>query len=259
MADLWEGDTTAAWAARWGVPRLEVHERIGSTNDRARELAEAGADIFTTVIAEEQSAGRGRDGRRWESPARSGLWMSVVAPNRGVSSRLLVPLWAGLAVCRAVERVATGVRAGIKWPNDVQVEGRKVSGILCEAGAEAVVIGIGLNVRQGALSPELCPVAVALEEVTDGRVDRAALAGHVLLELKELVARRTLTTDVALGRELAARDVLFGRRVTAGVEGAGVARGIDRDGALLLEIEPGDVRHIVAGHVRLQDNEARGC
>ena len=60
MTESWEGDTTAAWAARWGVPRLEVHERIGSTNDRARELAEAGADPFTTVIAEEQSAGPGK-------------------------------------------------------------------------------------------------------------------------------------------------------------------------------------------------------
>ena len=253
MTELWEGDTTAAWAARWGVPRVEVHDRIGSTNDRARELAEAGADPFTTVIAEEQSAGRGRGGRRWESPVRSGLWMSVVAPDTGASGRLLVPLRVGLAVCRAVERVASGVRAGIKWPNDVQVEGRKLSGILCEAGAEAVVIGVGVNVRQGALSPELSPIAVALEEVTDGPVDRAVLAGRVLFELKELVAERPLAIDEALGRELAERDVLRGRRVAAGVGGTGVARGIDRDGALLLEIGPGDVRHVVAGHVRIQD------
>lgn len=253
MTESWEGDTTAAWAARWGIPRLEVHERIGSTNDRARELAEAGADPFTTVIAEEQSAGRGRDGRRWESPPSSGLWMSVVAPGQDAFGRLLVPLRVGLAVCRAIERAAPGVRAGIKWPNDVQVEGRKLSGILCEAGAGAVVIGVGINVRQGALSPELSSVAVALEEVADGLVDRAALAGRVLFELRELVTQGPVVLDEALGRELAERDVLRGRRVAAGVGGTGIARGINRDGALLLEIGPGDVRHVVAGHVKIHD------
>ncbi len=253
MTESWEGDTTAAWAARWGVPRLEVHQRIGSTNDRARELAEMGADPFTTVIAEEQSAGRGRDGRRWESPPGSGLWMSVVAPDTDASGLLLVPLRVGLAVCRAVERAAPGVRPGIKWPNDVQIEGRKLSGILCEAGSGAVVIGVGINVRQRALSPGLSPIAVALEEVTDGPVDRAALAGRVLSELKELVAQGPVALDEALGRELAERDVLCGRRVAAGVGGTGVARGIDRDGALLVEIRPGDIRHVVAGHVRIHD------
>src|SRR5690606_26857310 len=87
LLDLWEGDTPAAWAARWAVPRLEAHGRIGSTNDRARELAEAGAEPFTVVLTEAQSAGRGRDGRRWESPAGAGLWMSVVAPARPPADR----------------------------------------------------------------------------------------------------------------------------------------------------------------------------
>jgi BirA family biotin operon repressor/biotin-[acetyl-CoA-carboxylase] ligase len=246
MIELWEGDTPAAWAARWGVPRLEVHERIGSTNDRARQLAEAGADPFTIVIAEEQLAGRGREGRRWESPAGSGLWMSVVAPPVRAADRALVPLRVGLAVCRAVERVAPGLRAGVKWPNDVQVDGRKVSGVLCESAGDAVVIGIGINVRPGALGPELARSAAALDELAGQVVDRAELAG-------ELLAPGPLELHGVLARELAERDVLRGRPVTAAAGDAGVARGIDRDGALRVEVAPGDVRRVVAGGVRIQD------
>src|SRR5687768_7212267 len=176
LLDLWDGDTPAAWGARWRVPRLEIHGLLGSTNDRARELAEAGAEPFTVVIAEEQSAGRGREGRRWESPPGSGLWMSVVAPPRDIAARPLVPLRAGLAVCRAIEAAAPGVEAGLKWPNDVQIGGLKVAGILCEAGGSGVVIGIGVNVRPGALSPRLADIAVALEDAAGTTVDRAALA-----------------------------------------------------------------------------------
>jgi BirA family biotin operon repressor/biotin-[acetyl-CoA-carboxylase] ligase len=200
VIELWEGDTPAAWAARWRLPALEVHGRIGSTNDRARELALAGAERFTTVIAEEQLAGRGREGRRWESPPGGGLWMSVVAPRCPPVERGLVPLRTGLAVCRAVERVAPGVRAGVKWPNDVHVDGRKVSGVLCESTGDTVVIGIGVNLRPGALGPELAAVAVALEAVAGGPVDRAALAGAVLAELRELLAPGPLALDGALAR-----------------------------------------------------------
>ena len=95
LLDLGEGDTPAAWGARWRVPRLEIHDALGSTNDRARELADAGAEPFTVVIAETQTAGRGREGRRWEAPAAMGLWMRLVAPPVAPSVRALVPLRAG--------------------------------------------------------------------------------------------------------------------------------------------------------------------
>jgi BirA family biotin operon repressor/biotin-[acetyl-CoA-carboxylase] ligase len=253
VIDLWEGDAPAAWAARWRLPQLEVHDRIGSTNDRAKQLAESGADPFTTVIAEEQLAGRGREGRRWESPAGSGLWMSVVAPPTRALDRALVPLRAGLAVCRAVERAAPGVHAGLKWPNDVLVSGRKLSGVLCEAAGDAVVIGIGINVRPGALGSELADSAVALEDAANARVDRAALAGHLLAELRELLGPGPLALHGALERELMERDVLKGRAVTAAAGDVGVACGIDRDGALRVEVAPGDVRRVLAGGVRIRD------
>ena len=263
--EIWEGDAPAAWAARWRVPWLEVHDRIGSTNDRARELAEAGAEPFTTVIAEEQTAGRGREGRRWESPAGSGLLISVVAPPSSTADRAVVPLRAGIATCRALERAAPGVRATLKWPNDVLIEGRKVSGILCEAAPQAIVIGIGINVRRGALDHALTTMAVALDEavpwVASGagsgavptEVDRAELAGHLIGDLRELVGAGGPPLEGLLRRELDERDALRGRLVGAAAGETGVARGIDTDGALLVEVGPGETRRVVAGDVRIRE------
>jgi len=141
----------------------------------------------------------------------------------------------------------------VKWPNDVLVAGRKVSGVLCEAVGDAVVIGIGINLRPGALSPELAATAVALDEVTESPVDRAALAGRVVAELHELLTPGPLELLGALGREMSERDVLNGRSVAAAVGDVGVARGIERDGALRVEVAPGDVRRVVAGGVRIRD------
>ena len=252
LLDLWEGDAPSAWGARWRVPRLEVYGSIGSTNDRARELAEAGAEAYTVVIADEQTAGRGREGRRWESPPRTGLWMSVVAPSLDVTARPLLPLRAGLAACRAVESAAPGVRAGIKWPNDVFIGGRKAGGILCEGGPSAIVIGIGVNVRRTALPTEIAATATSLDAESGGSVDRAALAGFMLDELRALLAP-PLGLDGEVGREVEARDILKGRAVTAGTGETGIARGIDRDGSLRVEVAPGEVRRVVAGGVRIRE------
>ena len=253
LLDLWEGDSPSAWGARWRVPRLEVHDLMASANDRARDLAEAGADPFTVVIAEEQTAGRGRDGRRWESPPGSGLWISVVAPPLDVSARQILPLRAGLATCRAVESAAPGVRAGLKWPNDVLIGGLKVGGILCEGGPSAVVIGIGVNVRPDAIRPGLVGTAVALEAAAEGPVDRAALAEFLMTELRQLLAPDSLSLDGELARELEARDVLKGRAVAAETGETGIARGIGRDGALGVEVAPGEVRRVRVGGVRIQE------
>lgn len=253
ILDIWEGDSPSAWGARWRVPRLEVHDLMGSTNDRARYLAEAGADPFTVVIAEEQTAGRGRNGRRWESPPGSGLWMSVVAPPLDVSVRHIIPLRAGLATCRAVESAAPGVRAGLKWPNDVLIGGLKVGGILCEGGPSAVVVGIGVNVRSAALRPGLVGTVVALDEAAEGPVDRAVLAEFLMTELRDLLAPSSLSLDGELARELEVRDVLRGRAVVAETGEIGIARGIGRDGALGVEVAPGEVRRVRAGGVRIQE------
>jgi BirA family biotin operon repressor/biotin-[acetyl-CoA-carboxylase] ligase len=253
LVDLWEGDTPAAWGARWGVPRLEIHDVVGSTNDRARSLAEAGAEPFTVVIAEHQTAGRGREGRRWESLPAAGLLLSLVAPPREPTARTLMPIRVGLAACRAIESAAPGVRAGLKWPNDVQIDGRKVAGVLCESTPAGVVIGVGINVRPGGLSEPLAKSAVALETAANALVDRAVLAGGLLAELRALLAPGSLGLEGDVAVEVDARDVLKGRRVIAADGNAGVARGIGRDGALRLEVGPGEVRRVVAGGVRFPE------
>ena len=121
-----------AWAEVWGVPFLEIHRRVGSTNDQLMGIAEVKGASFSVVIADEQTAGRGRAGTRWHSPAGSGLLMSVLLPALSAPDPY-APLIVGLAVARAVETLADGVRAQIKWPNDVFIEGGKVAGILCES------------------------------------------------------------------------------------------------------------------------------
>ncbi|MSR36678.1 MAG: biotin--[acetyl-CoA-carboxylase] ligase [Gemmatimonadetes bacterium] len=253
LVDLWESDTPDAWGARWGLPKLEIHDVIGSTNDRARELVEAGAEAFTAVIAEAQTMGRGREGRRWESPAGTGLWLSMIAPPREQSARALMPLRVGLAVCRAVERAAPGVYAGLKWPNDVLLDGRKVAGVLCESTPGGVVIGVGINVRPGSLPEPLTDTAVALEEASGQPVDLGRLAGELIAELRELLAPGSLGLEGDVAREIDARDVLKGRKVLADTGESGIARGIGRDGALRVELATGEVCRVMAGGVRIRE------
>ena len=252
----WEGEPVGVWASLWGVPEVEAWEAVGSTNDRARERAREGAPPFTVVLAEEQTAGRGREGRHWSSPPGAGLWMSVVLRSGPAAARRLAPILAGLAVCRAAEAVAS-VSAGLKWPNDVLVDGRKTCGILCEGAGDVVVAGIGVNVRQRRddFPDELRDRATSLELASGGTVSRGALAGGIVRELRGLVGRPVLRLDGRVGEEVRSRDVLRGRSVR--IEGGprGVARGITPDGALEVEEAGGAVERVVAGSVRVVDAE----
>lgn len=252
----WEGEPLRVWEELWGVPRLEAHARLPSTNDRVRELGLSGAAAFTTVIAEEQTAGRGRSGRRWESPPAMGLWISVLlrpGPGRGAPLTPLAPLVVGVAVARAAEEAAEGVEARLEWPNDILVGGRKVAGVLCEGvGTGVVVAGVGVNCRQGEEDfPEaLRERAGSLEMAAGRRVSRAAVAGALLRELRELFSPPPALLEGDLAAEVRRRDALQGRRIRTEAGPAGIARGIDPDGALRVEDAGGDVRRIVAGTVR---------
>ena len=243
----WEGESLSFWSTQWRVPVLEVHDELGSTNDRLKDLSGQGVGHFSVVIAESQIAGRGRRGNTWHSPAGSGLWMSVLLPAPSPSAAYL-PLIVGLAAARAVERVASGLEAGIEWPNDVMVRGKKVAGVLCEAvrgvsdsSEEAVVAGIGINVRTppGGFAPDIVTRATFLEAALGGPVPRAALAGALVGELM----RATDAGGLGLGEKTLAalncRDVLSNRRVLTEQEGPGIARGVLASGALLLARQAG--------------------
>jgi BirA family biotin operon repressor/biotin-[acetyl-CoA-carboxylase] ligase len=246
----WEGEPIRVWESLWEVPRFEAWDRIGSTNDRLRELSAEGAAPFSVVIAELQTAGRGRAGRRWDSPAGQGLWMSVLLRPAAAEAARLAPILVGLAACRAFERVAPALSARLKWPNDVLLGDRKAAGVLCEGASDgSVIAGVGVNVRQrlADFPGELRGRAVSLEMVTGRALARGELAGALVREARTLLARAPLRLDGSLAEEVARRDALVGSAVR--IEGGprGVARGIDAAGRLRVEVSPGQVQPVVAG------------
>jgi BirA family biotin operon repressor/biotin-[acetyl-CoA-carboxylase] ligase len=226
-----------------GAPRLHMRQ-TGSTNDRARALAGAGAPHGTLVTAAEQTAGRGRQGRAWSAPAGRALLMSLVLrdPPR------LLPLAAAVAVAEVA-----GPSALIKWPNDVLLDGGKVAGILAEGRPQEgwAVLGIGLN------------VAVGLHELPAGVRAGAATMGLGARDVEAVLERLLVTLERALAFEspelLAAwnaRDALAGRDVTwAG--GRGRAAGIDGDGRLVVDLPAGTRTTLDAGEVHLADGVAQ--
>jgi len=230
---------------------LHVHKTVPSTQDLARSLAEAGAPEGTVVVAEVQTAGRGRMGRLWVSPP-GGLWMSVLL--RPIAAPHEVPkvsLVGGVAVARAIERTC-GLPAGLRWPNDVLVHRRKVAGVLAEAGPEAlwIVLGIGVNAN---IEPQALPEGATSLLAELGRpVSLRALFSATCAELEkayELFRGEGFGTILAWWRE---RSTTLRRRVRAHVASGtyeGVAEDVDEDGALLLRLPDGRRMRIVAGDV----------
>jgi BirA family biotin operon repressor/biotin-[acetyl-CoA-carboxylase] ligase len=251
----WEGEPVHVWAQLWEIPLLEAHERLSSTNDRARILSLGGAERFSTVIAEEQTAGRGRSGRRWASPPGQGLWISTLLSGAGEPVSTLTPVLVGIASIRAIRAVAPEANPGLKWPNDVYLARRKVGGVLCESVGEGghVIAGIGLNVRQSEADfpPELRGKAGSLETTTGQPVSRGHLAGRVMAEVKAILARPPREITGPLAAEIAAVDVLAGRMVTVSTGIEGLAIGFASDGTLRVRNGGGREHRIRAGSVRL--------
>ncbi len=252
----WEGEALGAWTRSWDIPVLEAYEVVSSTNDRAGELGRAGAPPFSVVLAERQSAGRGRSGGTWESPAGMSVLATVLLPPSSEEARLLVPLRVGSAVCRAIEECVPTLVARLKWPNDVLIGERKVCGILCEGGgaADPVAAGIGINVRQheADFSEGIWRRSISLEDAAGHQVSRSALLGTVIREMKKSLAEPHPTLMVAESREITARDALVGRKIQVVPGPVGVARGIDSRGRLRVETPMGGTRLVIAGAVRVE-------
>ncbi len=236
-----------------GHPRLH-RRRIDSTNERARELALAGAPHGTLVTAAEQTAGRGRQGRRWSSPPGSSLLMSLVLRWGPAAPPVLLPLIAAVAVCDTL-----GSEAMIKWPNDIVIPRAdgglaKLAGILLEGRPQEqwAVLGIGVNVavELDSLPEELRGTAATL----GGRPeDVEPLLSELLSALSRRLAEPTAMTLAAWGD----RDALRGRRVRwgrvpdDGLPGEGVARGVDGTGRLVVALDAGGQTSLEAGEVHL--------
>ena len=233
-----------------GWPRAH-HRRIDSTNSRAKQLAAAGAPWGTLVTADEQTAGRGRQGRAWLAPPGRALLMSVLVPQPEPGAAPPA-LGAAVAVCEAIESSAP-VECEIKWPNDVWIRGRKAAGILIEGRPDDgwAVIGIGVNVaiRDEDFPPELRGRATSLHTAAAGRgaprVDEVLAATVAALE-RWLWAP---AADVAAAWQR--RDALLGREV-AWAGGHGRAEGIDAAGALVVATAHGEVS-VDSGEVHLEE------
>ncbi|NPV70745.1 MAG: biotin--[acetyl-CoA-carboxylase] ligase [Firmicutes bacterium] len=233
-----------------------------STNDCAKEMARQGAPEGTVVVAEEQTGGRGRMGRPWASPPGGGLWFSVILrPALTPPQAPRLTLVAAVAVARAI-RHTTGLEAGIKWPNDIIVGGRKVCGILTEMVAEIdrvefVVLGIGLNVNLGrkGLPQDLRDCATSLDIELGRRLDRAAVFRSILREFESWYMRYLQDGPVPALSEWRQLSITLGERVRVVGQGEsfeGTATGIDEDGALIVKPDGGPERRVLSGDVSLR-------
>ena len=247
----------AASGGALGKP-LHVLASTTSTNDEAKHAAKKGATHGATWVAEEQTAGRGRQGRAWVSPRGENLLFSVLMRVTCPPSRLPpLALVVGLAVRDAVARAAPRADAKLKWPNDVLVGGKKVAGVLVEAvtagsRVEAVIAGVGVNVHTREFPEELRDRASSVALAAPGvELDRGALLTDVLSTLDRDV-HVVLGRDLGLVRaRLDAADALKGRKVRSDAGDEGVAAGIDEDGRLVVVREDGVRARWAAGEVHL--------
>jgi len=229
---------------------FEVWDSLGSTNDRARALAEGGTHRGALVLALEQTAGRGRRGAGWTSAMGEGVWMSLVLGDEDATPQL--PIVIGVACAEVLEEHSTAP-VSVKWPNDLLLDGCKLGGVLVERGPRWVAAGIGINVG-------------AVPAIAELRSDQPALPATSLSEhasdvppiliLAGQVARRVLdrldeTHSAAKALDaFQSRDALRDTPVRTDEHGTGIARGIDEDGMLLLELDDGSRVTVRSGSVR---------
>lgn len=246
---------------------LHVLDDTPSTNEAAARLARDGAPHGTVVVAESQSAGRGRLGRHWHSPGGRNLYCSILLRRQPAQERLphwlsWIPLIAALSVCRAVQ-AATVLKPTVKWPNDILSGHRKLGGILCESSGvgtdhAAVIVGIGLNVniREDEFPEELRTIATSLLIEARQPFDRSALLAALLLELETRCESFLDGRNEDILKEFVLRCSTIGRRVQVelahGERCVGTAESVQADGSLrvvrddrtTVDIRTGDVIHL---------------
>jgi len=241
---------------------IRVFEQTTSTNDVVEKLARDGVKEGVAVFAESQTRGRGRLGRKWVSPARKGLWFSVLLrPHLRPQATTQVTVASATALRRAIA-CQTGLQPSIKWPNDILLEGKKAAGILTELSAELdqikyVILGIGVDVNLNAseFPTELREQATSLKVELGKAISRAELAVRILRELDTDYARLARGEFGALADEWEAQCSTIGRDVTILVgerEIRGRAESLGEDGALMVRTEHGHLERIVGGDVTVR-------
>ncbi len=246
---------------RSGAAAVHFFEEVDSTQTVARRLAEQGAPAGTLVIAERQTAGRGRFDRKWQSPYGRGIWLSLILrPDVTVQWSSQLTLLSSVALCMAI-REQTGLPAGIKWPNDILIGERKLSGMLLESVAEAeqiryVIVGIGINVNQleSDFSADIAHTATSLRIAADRPFQRAPLIAALLVHLQQLLHEYAVAGFTPIGERWRAMSVSLNRAVkitsSRGIV-EGYAETIDEYGALVLRMADGTLRKQFSGDLEL--------
>ncbi|NMO98015.1 biotin--[acetyl-CoA-carboxylase] ligase [Paenibacillus lemnae] len=241
--------------------KLHILSTTESTQEDARLLAEQGASEGTVVLAEEQRSGRGRMGKTFYSPFGKGIFMSIILrPEQPVHLVQQLTLLCGVAVQKAIEKT-TGLKAGIKWPNDVLIGSKKVSGILLESKAEDDAVryciaglGISVNIPEEGFPDELKPIATSLKVAGGRSVDRNELIVSTLHELEylyelykeqgfQIIADMWEASSVTLNRRVAVHTP---RGITEGT-----ASGLHSSGALLIRRDDGEWMPVFSGEIRV--------
>ncbi|MDF2928530.1 MAG: birA [Anaerospora sp.] len=234
---------------------------VSSTNNEAKKLAADGCPEGTIVVAEAQTVGRGRLSRGWFSPHGKGIWLSVVLrPPFQPQQAPKCTLMAAVAVTKAI-RSFCNLPCGIKWPNDILYNGRKLVGILTEMNAEMdainyIVIGIGINVNTAAdeFPPELAEIATSIFAETGEEISRLQLLCRILTELEQVYQQVIQHGFAPILEEWKTLSVTLGQAVNVigpDEQYSGTAVDIDEDGALLVDTEVG-VRKVIAGDVSIR-------
>jgi len=256
METMMEQLKSAAPDTQWAGRKIVYYPETDSTNRRAKMLSQEGAPHGTLVLADSQSAGRGRRGRSWISPPGEGIFMSLllrpdVHPSRVAKLSLLTALATACAIARE-----TGLDARIKWPNDIVISGRKVCGMLLEMTADEntvydVVAGVGVNVHQTAFDEEIAHTASSLDLLCGRRLSRAAIVRAFLEEFE----RAMELPDEEMMAAYAARSATLHQRVQViSLTGTftGTAKAVTESGSLLVEDEEGALREVLAADVSVR-------
>lgn len=240
--------------------KIIVHDEINSTNTTAKELASAGAEHGTVVVADMQTDGRGRLGRNFVSPKGKGLYMSVIIrPDFSIETASLITSAVACGVATAVEKMC-GHDVKIKWVNDLYMNGRKICGILTEASLgmemkslDYAVIGIGINVRsaEGSFSRDLRISATSIEDETAVIPDRNRLCAEILNSLENYLDGIENRNFI---KEYRRRELLTGNTITANVNGSTIiafAEGIDDNANLIVKLPDGTLKNLSSGEANL--------
>lgn len=238
--------------------RTHAFESIDSTNNKAKSLALEGAEEGTLIIADEQTAGRGRLGRTWQSERGKNLTFSLIVRPTLPPDRLgLLSLTAGLAIAQAV-KILLNLSPDCKWPNDVLLDGKKFCGILSEAVLQqrtllAAIIGAGVNVNQTKFSPELQPTATSLSIEVGHDVNREEVLAAILLRLEHFYGILLSGDSKVILSQWRRSSMMFRKRITVNQQGRtimGTASALDDDGGLILLVD-GKKQKLLAGDVTI--------